>query len=61
MSDKKPTKLPIHAPWRAEPPSRFGMVRILDKTGAEVTTCQQHQAEAIVQAVNWCSSRGYLK
>lgn len=48
-------------PWKAEPPSRFGVVRIINKAGAEVTTAKQREAEAIVRAVNWCSSRGYLK
>lgn len=55
------TNIPIHAPWRAEPPSRYGTVRVLDKTNAEILVCQQHHAEAIVKAVNWCSSRGYIK
>lgn len=55
----KPNKL--KTPWTAEKPSRFGIVRILDASRAEVTSCQQEQAEAIVRAVNWCSSRGYIK
>lgn len=59
MSTKKPNTL--KTPWKAEAPSRFGVVRIVNVTGAEVTTAKQAEAEAIVRAVNWCAQRGYLK
>ena len=58
---REPSKLPLHTPWRQDKPSRFGMVRVYDRTNTEILVCQEHHASAIVQAVNWCSSRGYIK
>jgi hypothetical protein len=57
----KPKTNTLKTPWRAEKPDRNGVTRIVDKSNAEVTLCQQEQAEAIVKAINWCASRGYMK
>jgi hypothetical protein len=55
---KKPNLL--LTPWRADKPDNDGCVRVYDKSNEEILVCQPTHAEAIVKAVNWCASRGYL-
>lgn len=58
MSPKKPNLL--KTPWRNDAPDRDECVRVYDRAGEEILVCQLEHAEAIVKAVNWCASRGYL-
>lgn len=59
MSTRKPN--PLKTPWRHDKPDQHGGVRVYDRSNEEILVCEERHAEAIVQAVNWCSSRGYLK